>query len=202
MLTKTPTIKSIKSTSGFTLIEILISIVVFSVGLIGIAKMQIVSKQANYDAVQRVTAATLASKVIDRMRANTTELATYVSANGVKELGQGTVSSEPSPTCVSGSTCTTTQLATHDLWSFEQAVDGVAEQNSDGDSVGGLSLPTLCISGSNAGISGVYTVAIAWRGKTALSNPTANTCGEASGDYGDNNEYRRLLVMQTFIAVQ
>jgi len=51
----------------------------------------------------------------------------------------------------------------------------------------------------DGGESGIYTVAIAWRGKAALSNPTASTCGSATGLYGANNEYRRLLVFSTFI---
>jgi len=51
------------------------------------------------------------------------------------------------------------------------------------------------------------TVAIAWRGRERVANPTASTCGDASGLYNDpdpgavpnNNAFRRLLVVNTFI---
>ena len=49
------------------------------------------------------------------------------------------------------------------------------------------------------GGTGIYTVAIAWRGVTELTNPTANDCGEDSGLYGDNNEFRRVLVISSYI---
>jgi len=187
--------------NGFTLVEVLVSIIIFSIGLIGIAKLQVVSKQSNYDAVQRVTATSLAQDLLERMRANNQQLLTYVSVNGLNTLGRGSITSEPTPVCDSANTCAAGELATHDLWEFEQALDGVTEQNADGDSLGGLSVPTACISGPTTGASGVYTIAIAWRGKTGLSNPTASTCG-ATTDYlyGTNHEYRRLLVIQTFIS--
>ncbi|MGD8560160.1 MAG: prepilin-type N-terminal cleavage/methylation domain-containing protein, partial [Gammaproteobacteria bacterium] len=49
---------------GFTIVEVLVSIIIFSIGLIGIARLQVVSKQSNYDAVQRVTATTIAEEII------------------------------------------------------------------------------------------------------------------------------------------
>ena len=85
------------------------------------------------------------------------------------------------------------------MWEFEQAVDGVAEQDADGNSLGGLVSPTVCLTGPASGDSGVYTVAIAWRGKASLTNSTRSDCGNTSGLYGENNEYRRILVMETFI---
>jgi hypothetical protein len=45
----------------------------------------------------------------------------------------------------------------------------------------------------------VYTVAIAWRGRTPLSNPATNNCGATSGFYGDSNEYRRVLQFVAYI---
>lgn len=186
--------------AGFTLVEILVSIIIFSIGLIGVARLQVVAKQNNSDSVQRVAAASIAQDILSRMRSNHSVLNSYVSNNGNTVIGRGTIANEPAPTCnSSGNACTEDQLALHDLWDIEQAIDGAAEQDANGNSLGGLTLPTLCISGPAAGDSGVYTVAIAWRGKAELSNPAINTCGEDTGLYGSNNEYRRVLVMQTFI---
>lgn len=192
--------RSLARSAGFTMVEVLVSVIIFSVGLIGVARLQVVAKQNNYDAVQRVAATSVAQDLLSRMRSNHTVLNTYVSNSGSTTIGRNSISSEPTPVCGdSGSSCTANQLASHDLWEIEKALDGIAEQDDDGNSLGGLTLPTLCITGPAAGDSGVYTVAIAWRGKANLSNPDSSTCGDNTGLYGDANEFRRVLVMQTFI---
>ena len=189
----TPKAKS----KGFTMVEVMVSVVIFSIGLIGVARLQVVAKQSNHDAVQRVTATGIAKDVLARMRSNHGELAMYVSG-GTTTIGGGTINSEPVPGCGVGTACTTTQLASHDLWEVEQAIDGVTEQDG-GANTGGLVSPTLCITGPSTGNSGVYTIAIAWRGKVALTNSTRTTCGNTSGLYGTDNVYRRILVLETFI---
>lgn len=199
-----PGIKA-KRNRGFTMVEVLVSVTIFSVGLIGVARLQVVSKQSNYDAVQRVTATTIAQDLLSRMRSNSGDLSTYVENDGALQVNYNDETSLPNPDCINN-TCTAQQLAVRDLWDIEQDMIGISEQDADGNPVGGLTLPTLCITAVDEdgnvlddGSSGIYTVALAWRGKTALSNPAASDCGTGTGLYGDNNEYRRLLVMSTFI---
>jgi type IV pilus assembly protein PilV len=55
---------------GFTLVEVLVALVVFSVGLLGIAGLQITSLKANHGSATRTQAVYLAYDIIDRMRAN------------------------------------------------------------------------------------------------------------------------------------
>ena len=190
---------------GFTIIEVLVSIVIFSIGLIGVARLQVVAKQSNYDAVQRVTATAIAQDLIARMRSNADQLGAYITNSGTRTITYADNTSEPSPVCDGNNACTAAQLAAHDLWEIEQDLLGVAEQDANGNGTGGLSQATVCITAtdeSGAAVSGgsaYYTVAIAWRGKADLSNPILSTCGQTSGWYGTSNEYRRLLVMSTFI---
>ncbi|AMN47265.1 type IV pilus assembly protein PilV [Steroidobacter denitrificans] len=57
---------------GTTLIEVLVTLVVISVGLLGIAGLQLVSLRNNKDATIRTQASVLAADIADRMRANRT----------------------------------------------------------------------------------------------------------------------------------
>lgn len=55
---------------GFTLIEILVTVIVLSVGLLGLAGLQAASLKFNSTAYQRSQATSLAYDIADRMRAN------------------------------------------------------------------------------------------------------------------------------------
>lgn len=55
---------------GATLIEVLVAVVVLSIGLLGLAGLQATSIQANQGAYYRSQASILAADITDRMRAN------------------------------------------------------------------------------------------------------------------------------------
>ena len=55
---------------GFTLLEVLIAVVVLSIGLLGLANLQATSLRLNQQALMRSQEAHLAYDMIDRMRAN------------------------------------------------------------------------------------------------------------------------------------
>lgn len=57
-------------TAGLTLVEILITLLVMSIGLLGVAGLHAMSLRNNYDALMRSHASTLAADIADRMRAN------------------------------------------------------------------------------------------------------------------------------------
>lgn len=59
-------------TRGFTLVEILVALIVVSVGLLGVAGLHAWSLRSNYDALIRSHASALAGDIADRMRANRT----------------------------------------------------------------------------------------------------------------------------------
>jgi type IV pilus assembly protein PilV len=56
--------------AGFTMIEVLVALVVLSIGLLGVAGLQIVGLKGNLSASFRTQASYLADDIIDRMRAN------------------------------------------------------------------------------------------------------------------------------------
>jgi len=181
---------------GFTLLEVMVALLIFGVGLLTVAALQSVSKRANYEALQRTTASFLAMDMLERMRVNKNRLNFYTQGN--MQLGGGT-RPVPATLCTSlGDNCDGIDMARADLYLWEQLLDGVAE-DLGGNATGGLVSPTACLDGPGGGGTGVYTVAIAWRGVTELTNPAADDCGDKSGLYGANNEFRRVLVISAFI---
>ena len=89
-------------------------------------------------------------------------------------------------------------MADYDLLNWYQSVMGETDQR-DGNNAGGLLDPTLCISGPTDGLSGVYTVAIVWRGKEAQKDSHPSSCG-TEAQYGARTEsLRRVVEVSVFI---
>src|SRR5690349_24146052 len=55
---------------GFTLLEVLVALLVLSIGLLGIGKLMMLSARANDSAYMRSQATALAYTILDAMRAN------------------------------------------------------------------------------------------------------------------------------------
>jgi len=180
---------------GFSLLEMLVALVIFSIGLLAVAGLQTVSKQANYEGLQRTTASHIANGLLEDIRMNGDAINIYRTADAI---GGGSYGGEPAPSCATGSECNSAQKAAHDLWFWEQLLDGNMETNG-GAGTGGLMLPTLCITGPAVGGPGIYQVTITWRGSASIMNSVNNPCGAASGNYGDENQFRRILQVPTYI---
>lgn len=185
-----------RSQLGFSMVEVMVSVLVTSVSVLGMAGMQITSKRAGYEAIQRTTATAMAMDMLERMRSNPQALASYTSTG----VGGATITAEPVPKCSNDTTdiCTAAQLAAHDLWEWEQAIDGVGESRDvSGTAVatGGLLNPTGCIEVSD----GAVTVTMAWQGFEALSDPGTNACGSGLGKYGTGDANRQVISVTTFI---
>lgn len=182
--------------TGFSLLELLVALLIFSFGVLAVAGLQTVSKQANYESMQRTTASQIATGVLEDLRTNGNGIAAYLTAGG--GIGGGSIAVEPAPNCSAGAECTPEQKALHDLWFWEQILDGNLE-TAAGAGAGGLLMPTMCVTGPAAGVSGIYIVTIVWRGSASLALQSANLCGAASGNYGAANELRRIVQIPTFI---
>lgn len=63
--------------NGFALIEVLVAVLVLGVGLLGMAAMQTVSGQMTNGAEQRTQAILLTADMLDRIRANRGNMASY-----------------------------------------------------------------------------------------------------------------------------
>lgn len=180
---------------GFSLVEMLVALVVFSVGLLAIAGLQTMSKQANFEALQRTAASQIAYGLLENMRVNGDAIDVYI---GAGDLGGGSRGAEPAPNCAGNAVCNAVQKATHDLWFWEQVLDGNLEMSGNAGA-GGLVMPALCVNGPAGGGAGIYTVTVAWRGTASMTNNTANACGAAAGNFGANMEFRRIMQIPTYI---
>ncbi|WP_434149086.1 type IV pilus modification protein PilV [Methylocaldum gracile subsp. desertum] len=187
------------------MLEVLISVLVFSIGVLGIAALQLKAKQSGYEAVQRTIASSLAAELLERMRLNSsgTSLINYVTAAGTQTINSTTATTLFASTPDCSAACTSTQLATYDLSNFWNALIGTGELRGTANT-GGLVNPTVCINGPATGTPGTYTVTIAWRGQADLAwsnqGVNASTCGQGSYDGpSGTNGYRRILSITTWI---
>lgn len=183
---------------GVGMIEVLVTMLLISVGFLNMAALQTTAKRSNFDAVQRTNGVMLAHDIVERMRANPGSLSTYLTTG----LGGGTLSA-PAQDCGAGLACAPLQLAVFDLYEWEQAIDGVSESRSIGGTptnTGGLGSPMGCINGPLTGGPGIYTITIVWRGLRDLTNANAELCGSTSGNYGTSLEFRRILSFSTYIS--
>jgi type IV pilus assembly protein PilV len=113
---------------GFTLIEVLITVVIFSIGLLGLAGLQVKGLTLAQDSMQRTTATLLANDMADRMRAN----------RNATTLGQNSPYNNPSgigignPACLGkdntglliNTQCTPTEMALHDFYEWNAILKG------------------------------------------------------------------------------
>ena len=102
-------VRNVRRVAGFTLVEVLVSIVVLSFGLLGMVGLQAASLQANRDARLQSTAVVLARELAEMMRGNKDEA--LRSTNNPYLIGRvNSPLAAPTPTyCLSvgGTACTT-----------------------------------------------------------------------------------------------
>jgi type IV pilus assembly protein PilV len=123
MLTNTNKMsKGLRSASGFTLMEVLVTVVILSVGLLGVAGLQLNSLRGNQSALDSSVAVTLAMEAADRIRANLpgvrnedTGLATETHYDLITSAGAD-------PGCIS-TLCSVAQIAQTDAFEWISSVE-------------------------------------------------------------------------------
>lgn len=100
-------------TKGFTLIEVMLALVIFSIGLLGLATLQATSLQQNHSAYLRTQATYLAYDILDRMRANKDQATNYT-------VGTGAYGA-PSPLCIlTTDVCSQTAIRNADRYFWKE----------------------------------------------------------------------------------
>ncbi len=167
--------------SGITLIEVMVSMVIFAVGILGITALQLRAFQENVDQHQRDTAIWKAQAIIERISINKSLAAIDQYVIDLSNANFCAVAA-PNPICaessdganeIAATVCTDVQMATYDVW------DILCENNINDDNIEGtvnilsgftsnLSCnngPAPCPLGANLSLT------ITWLSKTAIADP-------------------------------
>lgn len=129
-----------RASAGFSLIEILVAVLIISVGVLGVAGLQLVSLQNNTSAMFRTQAFQSAYEIIDRKRANPDQDYSIALADPIPAAP---------PDC-EGADCTPAQMRTYDLATWLTDLDGPPNGLPGGD-------------GEVVDAGGVITVTVQWR---------------------------------------
>lgn len=166
--------------SGVTMIEVLISIVILSIGLLGLAGLLSVASKSELEGYQRIQALSYLNDITDRMATNRGVTSCYVSSN------YGTGASLP--VCSSGNP-EQFNAANSDIAAWDLLLRGTNEKSGT-VAAGGIVGARGCVE-LIAGTTTDYRISVAWQGLEDVSVPHSSlTCG--SGNYG--SEGRRRVV--------
>ncbi len=163
---------------GVTMIEVLITIVILTIGLLGVAGLQARMQLAEVESYHRSHAIVLLQDIVARVAANRRNAMNYVTAT---PLGTGNALQN----------CIGLTGSVLDLCQWNNALLGAAATSSGGQQVGAMIGARGCISNVSATMPREFTVAVAWQGVTPTVASTATTCGQ--GLYGDEQTRRALV---------
>jgi type IV pilus assembly protein PilV len=160
---------SLRSQRGTSLLEVLVTIVILAIGLLGLAGLQSRLQASEMEAYQRAQALVLLNDMASRLAANRASAASYATAAPTTApLGDGACPG-----------ATSTQLG-KDVAEWCLALQGAAETLGTGK-VGAMVGGRGCVEETD--IPGEYLVTVAWQGLTPISSP-APACGKGSYDGG------------------
>lgn len=145
---------------GLSLIETLVTIVVISIGMLGIAALYIESLKAGRTALLRTRAVALAADMADRIRTNQAGGETY-------DVGPDAVGVVPPNACADtadtpAQNCTPAELALHDIWQWKTLVGNTLDEELQRL---GLPSATASIDRDPATVPVTYTITITWSEK-------------------------------------
>lgn len=182
------------SQRGFTLIEVLVAIVVLSIGLLGMAKLQVSSRQYEMESYQRAQAVILLQDMVNRLNANRSAASCYAitTDNTAGSPWLGTGYSGP-PACTTGTTAQQTR-AVNDMTEWNTLLNGQSETITSGGStsnVGAMIGARGCVYYDS--VNDQYIVTVAWQGLVHTSAPSGLNCGKNQYGGSSNDDSRRAI---------
>jgi type IV pilus assembly protein PilV len=174
---------------GISLIEVLVTLIILAVGMLGVMGLQTRLQQSDMEVYQRSQALILLDDMASRLAANRNQAASYVTG-AANPLGVGM-------TCPTSST---TQLE-RDKADWCDALQGAAEAEG-GSQVGAMLGGRGCVESLGGG---QYLITVAWQGVSPLNAPPAGVaCGRnaynAAGTSCTGDRCRRVVTTVVRVA--
>lgn len=156
---------SLRVQHGAMMVEVLVTIVILTIGLLGLAGLQARLQSSEMESYQRAQALLLLKDMSNRITTNRNAAASYLT---VDPLGAGMICPNATATRMD-----------RDVGEWCAALQGAAEISGANNNVGAMIGGRGCVERL---IPGTYMVTIAWQGLVPLSSPPASvTCG--AGNY-------------------
>jgi len=186
---------------GSSMLEILVSIFIMTLGLLGMAALQVRAQQAELESYQRAQGMILVNDMVDRINANRKAAGCYNfttnTSTGAPYAGTGA----SAPACGPYGTTETRARANTDMQEWHDTLSGAAEQLGS-NQVGAMIGARGCVSADTTASPNVYRVSVAWQGMVKSRDPelidAAYTCGK--GQYGSDESLRRIISVTIPIA--
>lgn len=175
-----------RSQQGATMIEIMIAILVFSVGLLGLASTQTLGLTNTQSALSRSYAAQLSYELVDIMRLNRTVTSGAGGAvnifDGLNTTDSATFIYVETANCWSDTGCTASEMAAHQVAVWAERMQTILP-----DGQAALAL--------NA--DGIYTLTMTWVDvKSEAEQAAAAGVADVSGDDSGSNVFRYEMRFQ------
>lgn len=180
--------RSFNRSAGFSLIEVLVAIMILTIGLLGLAGLQARAHTAEVEAFSRARALLLVNQMADRIAANRVDAqsasSVYDTATvfGVPSLDPDAEFGVGAGDCSGLATTSPDLVANRDLCEWHEALRGVSASGSE-TNVGALPEVQGCIDQVPAAAPAPlqYVVTVAWAGRGAFGTPPADrTCGQGA----------------------
>lgn len=183
-----------KRQRGILLIEVLISMLVAAIALLGAVLLMGSSTRNEMESYQRVQALTLVQDMVSRINANRQVASCY--SSGTTGVTAGSGASTPPACAVATPSPTALQAATAnaDLSAWNNELLGASEV-SNGSNVGAMIGAIGCVEQIDAANS-IYRVSVAWQGLAPGATPSL-ACGK---DKFGSEAKRRVVSVQVRIA--
>ena len=180
---------------GVTMMEVLVTLLIVTLGLLGAAGMQSRMQVAQLESYQRAQAIVLLQDMIDRINANRKNTANYTTSGLTPAYvgNSATAGTEVTFTWDCTTAPPTITRAQKDLCEWSQLLLGASETTGGGaNKMGAMNGARGCIDLTAAASPREAQISVVWQGLTPTKVPAAAlTCG--SGQYG-NEATRRVMV--------
>ena len=182
-------------TDGFSMIEVLITLVILMLGLLGAVGLMSTSQKAELESYQRIQAVILMQDMVGRINANRKVANCYAITDLTPgSVYLGTAATAGTPTCSTG-TADQNARAVSDLVEWGNTLLGASEIFK-GNNAGAMVGARGCISYDAA--NNLYLVSVVWQGLSSTSASSSGlTC--AANSYG-NAAQRRIVSATVKIA--